>query len=49
MTDREFFEERAAIREFDGGMSRKEAEKAAALDVERYYAELRILNGVVIT
>jgi hypothetical protein len=36
MTDdesrREWIEERAAIREFDGGMPRDEAEKAAELD-----------------
>lgn len=29
---REWIEERAAIREFDGGMPRDEAEKAAELD-----------------
>ena len=36
MTDPEFFEERAAIREFDAGMSREKAEAAAILDVEQY-------------
>jgi hypothetical protein len=30
---REFFEERAAIREFDGGLPRAEAEAAALADV----------------
>lgn len=35
MTDdeRELFEERAAIREFDGGMTREVAERLAAVDV----------------
>lgn len=39
MTDdeREFFEERAGIREYEGGMSRRDAERAARVDVERYY------------
>lgn len=32
----ELFEERAAIREFDGGMDRESAERAACADVERY-------------
>lgn len=32
---KEMFEERAAIREFDGGMTREEAEKQAAEDVEK--------------
>lgn len=32
----ELFEERAAIREFDGGMDRESAERAARADVERY-------------
>ena len=31
--DRELFEERAAIMEFDGGLTRDEAEQAAAVDV----------------
>lgn len=31
-SEREWIEERAAIREFDGGMQRDEAEKAAELD-----------------
>ena len=30
--DREAFEERAAIREFDGGLSREEAERLALLE-----------------
>ena len=34
--EQELFEERAAIREYDGGMDRKSAELAAAADVERY-------------
>ena len=33
--DREAFEERAAIREFDGGFNRKEAERLAIADLER--------------
>ena len=32
--DREAFEERAAIREFDGGFNRKEAERLAIADLE---------------
>ena len=38
MTDdeQELFEERAAIREYDGGMDRESAERAARADVERY-------------
>lgn len=31
---KEWFEERAAIREYDGGLSRAEAEKAALADIE---------------
>ena len=34
---REAFEERAAIREFDGGLSRDMAEALALLDVIRQY------------
>ncbi len=34
--DEELFAERAAIREHDGGMDRQSAERAAAVDVERY-------------
>lgn len=45
MTDEwtELFNERAAIREYDGGMSRREAEEKAAQDVEiaRHRAEVR--------
>ena len=33
--DREAFEERAAIREFDGGFNRQEAERLAIADLER--------------
>jgi len=33
---REFFEERAAIREFDGGLSRQDAEAQARDDVLRW-------------
>lgn len=33
---REFFHERAGIREFDGGLSRLDAESAAREDVERW-------------
>ncbi len=36
--DRELYEERAAIREYDGGMSRREAEKAAWEDVQAHRA-----------
>ena len=45
MTDEwaELFNERAAILEYDGGMSRREAEEKAAQDVEiaRHRAEVR--------
>ena len=33
----EWFEERAAIREFDGGMTRAEAERLAAEDIRRFH------------
>ena len=33
--DREAFDERAAIREFDGGFNRHEAERLAIADLER--------------
>lgn len=33
--ERELYEERAAIREYDGGMARAEAERAALADVRR--------------
>lgn len=33
MIDREAFEERAAIREFDGGYTRQEAERLALTDI----------------
>jgi len=36
---REIFEERAAIREFDAGMPRDEAEKQAMEDVENVKSE----------
>lgn len=32
----ELFEERAGIRQYDGGMDRESAERAARADVERY-------------
>jgi hypothetical protein len=35
-TDDEFFEERAAVREFDGGYPRDEAERLARDDVQRW-------------
>jgi hypothetical protein len=35
--DREAFEERAAIMEFDGGLTRAEAERLARLDVSARY------------
>lgn len=43
LCDTEAFEERAAIMEYDGGLSRAEAEKAAAEDVQaqRHKAEVR--------
>lgn len=40
---REYFEERAAVYQFDGGLNRKEAEARAAKDVERL-KELRNAN-----
>lgn len=40
--DGEFFEERAAIREYDGGMSRSDAERHAARDVEKYRHECEV-------
>jgi hypothetical protein len=48
MTDaesKELFEERAAIREYDGGMGRDLAERAAAADVElqRHRCEVRTI------
>lgn len=47
MFDREAFEERAAIMEFDGGMSRFEAETqaAAAQGLTRWQAMEAIRNG----
>jgi hypothetical protein len=33
--DRELFEERAAIMEFDGGLPREEAERLARLEAEK--------------
>lgn len=42
MIDQEYFEERAAIREFDGGMARAEAEAAAHADEQhRHECEVR--------
>lgn len=42
---KELFDERAAIREFDGGMDRPAAEQSAALDVElqRHRCEVRTI------
>jgi hypothetical protein len=37
--DRELFEERAAIREYDGRMPRQAAERGARQDVERWRPE----------
>lgn len=34
---REFFEERAAIREFDAGYPRQAAERLAKIDTARFY------------
>lgn len=39
---REVYEERAAVREFDGKMPRKQAEKAALEDLERMMRESRL-------
>lgn len=41
--EREHYEERAAIREFDGGLSREESERLAREDVEthRFQCEVR--------
>ena len=36
----EWWEERAAIREFDGGMSRRYAERGAWYDLRRIYGKL---------
>ena len=36
----EFFEERAAIMEFEGEMRKDEAEKQARLDIEKYLMEV---------
>ena len=43
----EFFEERAAIREFDGELDRQQAEEAARMDVKRWVVQSRILRTVV--
>jgi hypothetical protein len=37
----DLFEERAAIMEYDGGMTREEAERLAALDVARLTEKAR--------
>lgn len=34
------FEERAAIREYDGGMSREDAERLAKEDLDQYFNDL---------
>lgn len=36
---RELYEERAAIRQFDGGQTRAQAEAGARADVVRYYSK----------
>ena len=41
---REFFEERAGIREFDGGFSREEAEKLAFNDTMAYFCIANHIN-----
>lgn len=49
MHDSELFEERAAIREFDGGMSRADAEAAAAEDAkawQRRYCGGEAMQGI---
>jgi len=38
---REFFEERAGIRQFDGGLSREEAERLAMQDVIKYQQNIK--------
>jgi hypothetical protein len=38
---RELYEERAGIREFDGGLPREEAEARAREDVIRYFREIK--------
>lgn len=43
MADTELFEERAAIREYDGGMSRPNAERLARVDV--LAMEARIIDA----
>lgn len=45
--DAELFEERAAIREFDGGQPREEAEREAAIEAEahRHRCEVRWTVG----
>lgn len=40
--DAELFEERAAIAEFDGGLSREDAEKQAAAEVEKHRHECEV-------
>lgn len=38
----ELFNERAAVREYDGGMRRKEAEQAAYWDVKKLVGEVKL-------
>jgi len=46
--DREFFEERAAIRQFDGGMTPAEARIAALQDVRQWQADLVARFGLAV-
>lgn len=44
--EREHYEERAAIREFEGGASREDAERLAREDVETYRHECEVRDVV---
>jgi hypothetical protein len=44
---REAYEERAAIMEFDGKMTRAEAEKAAMADIQRQMRESRWTGSLI--
>jgi len=46
--ERETYEERAAIREYDGGMDRDEAERAALADVRRMRGALLKIKAAII-
>lgn len=41
---REFYEERAGVREFDGGLSKEEAEKHAFQDTMAYFCLVNHIN-----